>query len=719
MAFSYNELNKLSKINDWLGTTTIENDIRGRLSKVTDYQDRTVAYEYNSIGEKTKLTYPDGRQALYSYDEEGKLSSITSKGIDTGFDEKTSYAYDEIGRLIEKLLPNGVKQDYSYLPGGNLESMTSTDREGILDKYFYSYNNSGLISGISRERRDLAAVSGQYDYQYDEVGRLTRSSLNGQLRASYEYDAFGNRISLIESNAQTTYRYDALDRLVEAKELNNSQARVRSYNYDKRGNQTNEYVDGLLNKTFTFDATNMLSKVVDSEKGELENQYNGLGFRVASTRPEERIEYLCDLSRDCYNMLERTVNGETESFIYDKNVISMSKAGDNYYYLQDELGSPMYMTGTDGAAVSSYAFDDFGRSIDPFTGKIKEAGNKQHTKHAYTTEGNIIQPFAFTGYQEDDISGLKFAQARFYNAKAGRFQSEDLVKGFTNIPFTLNQYNYCFGCPIGFVDRNGQFLDWVVDKAKQAVDYVKENPKQVAIGAAVAAVGVGIAVAAAPLELSVGAVAAFGAVSSAAIDAGFQEMTSGKIDVSEVVVSGVFGALTAGTLSAGAKNITDKATQWATSKLGQSVAKLGIEGAITGIYGFAQSVTNDVVNLLDNDKENDYDAEEILVRGGVNGLLETGGSFLEGAFKGIAKKIVNRNTTNDVIKNKGELWETWEKWAENGTANQKRQGTKQITKYTRQALKAAEEYVENSWVGKTITGSTILGTNVAEQICTE
>ena len=719
MAFSYNELNKLSKINDWLGTTTIENDIRGRLSKVTDYQDRTVAYEYNSIGEKTKLTYPDGRQALYSYDEEGKLSSITSKGIDTGFDEKTSYAYDEIGRLIEKLLPNGVKQDYSYLPGGNLESMTSTDREGILDKYFYSYNNSGLISGISRERRDLAAVSGQYDYQYDEVGRLTRSSLNGQLRASYEYDAFGNRISLIESNAQTTYRYDALDRLVEAKELNNSQARVRSYNYDKRGNQTNEYVDGLLNKTFTFDATNMLSKVVDSEKGELENQYNGLGFRVASIRPEERIEYLCDLSRDCYNMLERTVNGETESFIYDKNVISMSKAGDNYYYLQDELGSPMYMTGTDGAAVSSYAFDDFGRSIDPFTGKIKEAGNKQHTKHAYTTEGNIIQPFAFTGYQEDDISGLKFAQARFYNAKAGRFQSEDLVKGFTNIPFTLNQYNYCFGCPIGFVDRNGQFLDWVVDKAKQAVDYVKENPKQVAIGAAVAAVGVGIAVAAAPLELSVGAVAAFGAVSSAAIDAGFQEMTSGKIDVSEVVVSGVFGALTAGTLSAGAKNITDKATQWATSKLGQSVAKLGIEGAITGIYGFAQSVTNDVVNLLDNDKENDYDAEEILVRGGVNGLLETGGSFLEGAFKGIAKKIVNRNTTNDVIKNKGELWETWEKWAENGTANQKRQGTKQITKYTRQALKAAEEYVENSWVGKTITGSTILGTNVAEQICTE
>ena len=54
--------------------------------------------------------------------------------------------------------------------------------------------------------------------------------------------------------------------------------------------------------------------------------------------------YLCDLSRDYYNLLERTINGETESFIYDNNVVSMSKAGSNYYYLQDELGSPRYMT---------------------------------------------------------------------------------------------------------------------------------------------------------------------------------------------------------------------------------------------------------------------------------------------------------------------------------------------------------------------------------------
>ncbi|MBO7355860.1 MAG: hypothetical protein J6U50_04445, partial [Lachnospiraceae bacterium] len=314
--FAYNELGQLREINDWLGKTTIENDVLGRLTKVTDYQNRTVGYEYNAVGERIKLTYPDGRAAVYTYDEEGRLSGITGNG------EDTRYSYDAIGRLTEKLLPNGVRQAYSYLPGGNLESMTSTDKEGELDKYFYTYNSSGLISGINRKRRGLDAVSGQYDYRYDAIGRLTQTSHDGQIPSAYEYEAFGNRTALTENGTKTTYSYDVLDRLMEARELNNSQAVVKTYDYDKRGNQTKEFIDGLLQKTFTFDATNMLSKVVDKDKGELENFYNGLGFRVASIRSEEKIEYLCDLSKDYYNLLERTVNGETESFVYDNNVIS-------------------------------------------------------------------------------------------------------------------------------------------------------------------------------------------------------------------------------------------------------------------------------------------------------------------------------------------------------------------------------------------------------------
>lgn len=204
----------------------------------------------------------------------------------------------------------------------------------------------------------------------------------------------------------------------------------------------------------------------------------------------------------------------------DNNVISMSKAGNNFYYLQDEVGSPMYMTGTDGIAVSAYAFDDFGRNIDPFTGKQK--------KHAYTTNGNIIQPFAFTGYQEDEVSGLKFAQARYYSADNGRFQSEDKVKGFIDSPVSLNHYGYCWGNPLGFVDRDGNILEWVANAAdkigKAGSAFINEH--KTGVGIFLNAVGVvGGAVVTCAATAALGPVigpAIGGAVSGAIMNVGTQ-----------------------------------------------------------------------------------------------------------------------------------------------------------------------------------------------------
>jgi YD repeat-containing protein len=78
------------------------------------------------------------------------------------------------------------------------------------------------------------------------------------VKSAYEYDAFGNRTSLVEDNTKTAYKYDVLDRLVEAKELRYSQAIV------KRMIMINE---ATRQKTFTIDAINMLAKVTDVAKG--------------------------------------------------------------------------------------------------------------------------------------------------------------------------------------------------------------------------------------------------------------------------------------------------------------------------------------------------------------------------------------------------------------------------------------------------------------------
>ena len=366
----------------------------------------------------------------------------------------------------------------SFLLGGYLRSLEMHDSKGLLDRYIYGYDTQGNRTEIERTRRELKDISGKYTYDYDLEKRLINVRRDGALLRSYAYDAFGNRSIMTDEGVVTKYRYDELDRLLETV----SDSKAMSYEYDKRGNIAKEYTDGLLQKTFTFDATNMLLKVVDAEGKEATYSYNGMGKRVAVQNPTESIDYLLDLTKDYHNMLERTVNGESENYTYDSNVVSMSKSGNDYFYMLDELGTGMYLTGTDGITTSTYAYDEFGRNINPFTGK-KE-------KPAYTKQGNIIQPLAFTGYQHDKMTGSYFAQARYYDAGAGRFVSEDSVRGRINRPDTINHYLYCWNRPTSLRDLNGrdpideefvgfnegvQFYSTVYDSAKPVINKIDND----------------------------------------------------------------------------------------------------------------------------------------------------------------------------------------------------------------------------------------------------
>ena len=223
-----------------------------------------------------------------------------------------------------------------------------------------------------------------------------------------------------------------------------------------------------------------------------------------------------------------------------------------------KLGSPMYMTGTDGVAVSTYAFDDFGRNIDPFTGKIKE-----NNKHGYTKQGNIIQPFAFTGYQEDEVSGLKFAQARFYSAEKGRFVGEDQVGGFTESPDTQNKFIYCWNDPKKHVDRNGKFpqiiagvliggaIGAVVDAVSQGVAIAKGEQESFdwgklagatvegAVVGGLASTGLGACFAGSMLSGGVGALA--GNVTTQLINTGTVDAEEARNATAAGIIGGAIG----------------------------------------------------------------------------------------------------------------------------------------------------------------------------------
>ena len=452
---SYNPLRQLIEIQDWLGSTRITPDALGRAEKVQYPDGREVSYTYGKAGERRSITYPDGTTVFYGYDEQFRLSELKEG------DSIITYGYDPVGRLCEKQFPNGTKTTYRYDRKDQLTELVHQDKEGILDRYTYLYDLLGNKTGITKERRGLERESGQYRYGYDALGRLSEIQKDGEIQTRYGYDAFGNRTWKEESGEQTSYQYNALNQMVSER-----QGEIRKeYGYDKRGNLTAILENGAWKKQYVYGAMNRLEEAVDAAGKQARYQYNGLGHRVGKQEgvlPKEKLEkldpqrrvgmeignsrqitYTLDLTRQYYNLLERTEESRSQRYFWDGNVAAYEENGERNYYLQDELGSPLRIEDSAGTIKESYGYGAFGEDL-------------------YQNQGEM-QPFGYTGYQRDEIAGTYYAQAREYLAESGRFAGQDLIAGFMDLPFSMNRYSYCFNTPVVLVDLDGAWPKWITD----------------------------------------------------------------------------------------------------------------------------------------------------------------------------------------------------------------------------------------------------------------
>ena len=309
----------------------------------------------------------------------------------------------------------------------------------------------------------MEADSGLFGYRYDALNRLTEVSRDGQLLRKYAYDAFGNRTLKEDYSSgepvQTTYRYNGANQLIFHVEEEGRQ----DYAYDRRGNLTAVSRGEERLKAFTFDAANRMDSALQIKGGterRAEYRYDAFGNRTGQTvysgaagsgihgipdmgmqepkDPEKQICYTIDLTRQYRNVLaaEDNAGQKAQTFYWDGNVAAMEEAGQDSYYLQDDLGSPMHLLDEDGEVRESYGFDEFGQALFPY-------------------EERQAQPFGYTGYQMEEAGGLYFAQARRYDAGAGRFVSEDKLAGNIERPFSLNRYGYCWNNPLVFIDLDG------------------------------------------------------------------------------------------------------------------------------------------------------------------------------------------------------------------------------------------------------------------------
>ena len=402
------------------------------------------------------MAYPDGTTVKMQYDELLHQTGLTRSAAGEE-DLWIRYKYDPMGRLCEKRSSGGYRSNFCYDKAGRLTELKHEDTAGILDRYCYEYDAAGNKAAIHKERRGLPEESGSYRYTYDGLQRLTSVERDGGLLRRYQYDPFGNRISMEdhEHGASSEFSYDILNRLFEERryhspvvpESQDAYECIR-YEYDNRGNLTGEYEGGTLLHGYAYNAMNRLERVWNREGKKAVYSYNGSGQRTAEEKEGIREEYLLDLTRQYNNMLWLERDKKKQRFYWDSNVSVMEEKGRKpQYYLQDEMGSVLRILYDNGNG-DRYGYDEFGRDAHVLEQEVK-------TEPSYTRQG-AGQPFGYTGYRYDGVAGAYFAQAREYHPESGRFLAEDLDRGSAMAPKTWNRYGYCWNNPTGFVDLNGK-----------------------------------------------------------------------------------------------------------------------------------------------------------------------------------------------------------------------------------------------------------------------
>ena len=201
-------------------------DGNGNVDERTDPNGHTTTYFYNAVNEPTKTEKPNGDTTEAAYDGEGQVVSQTNGNEDT-----TTYVRNVLGQVTEVVDPLERKRSFGYDLAGNLE--TVVDQAGR--ETTYAYDNDDRVTAI--------------DY-----------SSAGTADVSFEYDADGNVIEMVDGSGESSFEYDVLGRLVKAEDGHGDSV---EYDYNLVDEQTGITYPNGKSISRTFDGAGRLTSVSD------------------------------------------------------------------------------------------------------------------------------------------------------------------------------------------------------------------------------------------------------------------------------------------------------------------------------------------------------------------------------------------------------------------------------------------------------------------------
>ena len=421
---------QLYQVVDDQGWQKFSYDVRGRTIKAVRYLSQngrtyTNQYTFDDVDRLTSTVYPNGGPVITNRYDAGEHLQQVALGSTNFY---TARSFDDLNRLTTLAFGNGVTTTCGYYPTTKRLKQIITAKTVNLQNLTYSYDADGNIAGVTDGVYSGLASGTVGRLQYDDLNRLL-SLTNASGTYSYGYNAIGNVLTNKETGSGT-YVYSSTIRPHCVQNANGMW-----YTYDQNGNAV--FRSG---QRLDYDVNNRLYRVLNTNGTATYFGYDANGARLWEQAGT--------------NALQVWIDGDYEEkqgqVLYHVSaggrlVATFDQTGTNVYqyYHQDDLTSTSIQTDQNGNQVQNYGYTAYGQS-------------------RYTQNTNLFKVSRrYTGQVLDDVTGLYYYNARYYDPELGRFiQPDDRIPDLSN-PQSYNRYSYCINNPLRYTDPDGRApSDW-------------------------------------------------------------------------------------------------------------------------------------------------------------------------------------------------------------------------------------------------------------------
>ncbi|NLI23527.1 MAG: hypothetical protein GX419_02315 [Bacteroidales bacterium] len=494
--------------------SSMEYDIAGNRTKISDPSAGTITYTYNSFGQVRTMTnargqtttynyYVDGRPSgtvtpegtiSYTYNANKQLMAVSSPG---GFSRSmvydslervvsitenipgsapltTLYTYDNKGRLKTKTHPSGIKETLSYNNYGYLNSISVPNAGNVyeitglnarLQKTSAKYNTVLSASyGYDQYGFPSSSVVSIYDYVYFQkfqysfdpcTGNLQwRKDLLKNLTESFTYDNL-DRLTQVNGPSPLAMSYAANGNLMEKTDVSSL---VFSYNIPSK-----PYALGSVTSTTgAIPAVNQTITYTSFQKTKT----------ISEDSTEALFVYDCDgerarmvIKQNGNIVLTRWYSGSS----YIKEVTGTDTT--QYTFLGgDAYNAPVLAVKRNGSITYYALLRDYLGSIT----QILNTANYLVSEYSFDAWGRRRNPSdwsynlagqpplmagrGYTGHEELPWFNLINMNGRLYDPLVARFLSPDNYVQAPDFTQNFNRYTYCLNNPLVYVDPSGEFI---------------------------------------------------------------------------------------------------------------------------------------------------------------------------------------------------------------------------------------------------------------------